>query len=85
MRYHYDMRKPRADGQLHVITAPETFHVDPQRGFLPSPDPLDCLPPAFTPWEEIAHHLPKLLVAGTLRHTLEQLPILKITALQDLA
>jgi len=83
MRYHYGMRKSRADSQPHGITAPETFHVDLQRGFLPSPDPLHCLPLAFTPWEEIAHHLPKLLVAGTLRHTLEQLPILKIEALQD--
>ena len=85
MRYHESMTTYQADSQLHAITNPEIFHVDRQRGFLPAPDPLDCLPPAFTPWEEIAHTLPKLLVAGTLRHTLEQLPTLKGATLQDLA
>ncbi len=85
MRYHEGMRTPRTDSQLRVITNPEIFRVDPQRGFLPSPDPLDCLPPAFTTWEEIAYTLPKLLVAGTMRHTLEHMPILKTAALQDLA
>lgn len=79
------MITPRASSQLRAITNPETFHVDPQRGFLPSPDPLACLPPTFTLWEEIAHNLPKLLVAGTVRHTLEQLPILKVAGLRDLA
>ena len=61
----------------------ETFHVDPQRGFLPSVDPLDCLPAAFAGWEEVARELAKLLVAGTIRHELEQLPILKVSALTE--
>ncbi|HEV8714477.1 MAG TPA: hypothetical protein VGX03_16830 [Candidatus Binatia bacterium] len=77
------MTTPRAYSQLQALTNPRSFHVDPHRGFLPSPDPLDCLPSVFTPWEEIAHNLPKLLVAGTVRHTLEQLPTLKGAALQD--
>jgi len=77
------MIRLRTSCQLRAITNPETFHVDPQRGFLPSLDPLASLPSAFTPWEEIIHQLPKLFVAGTVRHTLEQLPILKVAALQD--
>ncbi len=57
------------------------FRVDPQRGFLPSPDPLGHLPASFAPWEETARELPKLLVAGTVRRHLEQLPRLKVSTL----
>ena len=57
------------------------FHVDPQRGFLPTHDPLDHLPASFAPWEETARELPKLLVAGTVRRHLEQLPLLKVATL----
>jgi indoleamine 2,3-dioxygenase len=59
-----------------------TYHVDPQRGFLPTSDPLTQLPPAFTAWEEVGQELPKLLVAGAVRRAIEQLPLLKIAALQ---
>lgn len=68
--------------QPDTVTDIDFFHVDPQRGFLPSSDPLDRLPAAFVSWEEIAHDLPKLLVAGTLRSVLEQLPVLKISSLR---
>jgi indoleamine 2,3-dioxygenase len=60
-----------------------TFHVDPQRGFLPTPDPLTQLPSAFACWEEVARELPKLLVTGTTRRRLEQLPILKVSTLHQ--
>lgn len=60
-----------------------TYHVDPHRGFLPDPDPLVQLPSAFVSWEEIAQDLPKLLVAGSVRQTINQLPLLKVSALQD--
>ncbi|MBI3304263.1 MAG: hypothetical protein HYZ72_19535, partial [Deltaproteobacteria bacterium] len=77
------MTPPRAQSHQNATIDLETFHVDPQRGFLPSPDPLDRLPPAFARWEEIARDLPKLLVAGRLRPVLEQLPIMKVSTLQD--
>jgi indoleamine 2,3-dioxygenase len=83
IRYHEGMTTPRTAGQVRTITNPETFHVDPQRGFLPATDPLGSLPSAFTPWEEIAHNLPKLLVTDRLRHTFVQLPTLKVAALRD--
>jgi indoleamine 2,3-dioxygenase len=57
------------------------FHVDSQRGFLPTTDPLDHLPSSFASWEEIARALPKHLVAGTIRRELVRLPILKVSAL----
>jgi indoleamine 2,3-dioxygenase len=77
------MTTPRTYSHLNTIIDLNTFYVDSQRGFLPTPDPLDRLPAAFTCWEEIAHDLPKLLVAGTLRRSLEQLPVLKAAVLQD--
>jgi indoleamine 2,3-dioxygenase len=50
--------------------------IDPERGFLPNPDPLDHLPAAFAPWEEIGRNLPKLLTAGNLRSAVQDLPVL---------
>ena len=57
--------------QQHTTKTLSKFQVDPERGFLPSPDPIEALPSAFSPWEEIAHDLPKLLAAGKLRPVLE--------------
>ncbi len=54
----------------------DEFEVDPERGFLPAEDPLECLPAEFAPWEETAHDLPKLLVTGGIRRVLEGLPVL---------
>jgi indoleamine 2,3-dioxygenase len=73
---------PRVRSQHWATNDLDTFPVDPERGFLPSPDPLDRLPSTFARWEEIAHHLPKFLVAGKLRPALEQLPVLDVTQLQ---
>lgn len=76
------MTMSQARNQQCAITDLDVFHIDPERGFLSSPDPLDHLPPTFAHWEEVAHDLPKLLVAGTLRPVLEQLPVLKVTSLR---
>ena len=45
------------------------FDLSPHRGFLPDPDPLVRLPHSdiFSPLEEMANNLPKLLAAGILR------------------
>lgn len=77
------MSTRRSYSQQHASLDLDTFHVDPRRGFLPTPDPLWRLPAAFAPWEDIAHNLPKLLVAGTARRELDQLPLLKVSALSD--
>lgn len=60
-----------------------TFDIDAQRGFLPSLDPLDRLPPAFDAWEEAAHNLPKLLVSGRVRTFIECLPCFDVLRLAD--
>jgi indoleamine 2,3-dioxygenase len=71
-----------SSSQSHIALDLATYHVDPQRGFLPTPDPLAQLPTAFACWEEVARELPKLLVAGAVRRSIEQLPLLKVSALQ---
>ena len=68
--------------QTPIVLDLATYHVDPQCGFLPTPDPLAQLPTAFACWEEMARELPKLLVAGAVRHSIKQLPLLKVSTLQ---
>ena len=53
------------------------------RGFLPLHDPLRALPPAFALWEEVASELPKLLVAGRTRRTVDRMAQLETGALAD--
>jgi indoleamine 2,3-dioxygenase len=81
VRYHKDMSTQQLHNHQQSTLDLARFHVDPQRGFLPTTDPLDRLPSAFAPWEDVARELPKRLVAGALRRDLEQLPLLKISAL----
>lgn len=61
----------------------ERFGVSPQRGFLPSPDPLTLLPAAYKPWEQAARELPRLLAAGRVRPALDGLPVLEVERLAD--
>ncbi|MFQ5697265.1 MAG: hypothetical protein ACE5IL_03145 [Myxococcota bacterium] len=57
------------------------FGVSPERGFLPSPDPLVALPERFEPWETVASELAGLRLAGALGPTLESLPPFGVTSL----
>jgi indoleamine 2,3-dioxygenase len=63
----------------------QSFEVDPERGFLPVPDPLERLPEPFSPWEEVAAWMPKLLAAGCLRREVERLPPLDPSPLEGAA
>src|ERR1700679_2852385 len=56
---------------LPSIAAPK---IDPERGFLPSHDPLTRLPEAFDAWESTASGLPKLLASDHIRRSIEDLP-----------
>ncbi len=52
-----------------------TYDIDNSRGFLPSTDPLLCLPePEAAAWEECARELPKLLVTDHIRSYIKKLP-----------
>ena len=43
------------------------YNIDPERGFLPKPDPLTELPPHFAAWDALSADLPVLLLTGRLR------------------
>ncbi len=60
-----------------------SFGIDAERGFLPPKDPLRQLPPGFAPWEDVAHDIGKLIVAGRLRSAVEGLPRLPVSAIED--
>ena len=51
------------------------FELYPGRGFLPEQDPLQKLPAAFDPWEEVASQLPKLLVTTKARQVIEAMKL----------
>ena len=59
------------------------FGIDTDHGFLPADDPLRVLPSPYAAWEDVAHDLPKLIVSGSLRRTIEGLPHLTASALTD--
>jgi indoleamine 2,3-dioxygenase len=59
------------------------FEIRQDRGFLPSPDPVQTLPDPFSPWEELAALLPKLLLARQLHARVRALPTLDPDSLRD--
>lgn len=54
-----------------------SYGLNLDHGFLPVSDPLEKLPADWVAWEEIAHELPKLLVAEVTRNKLETMPLRK--------
>ena len=70
---------------LKELKSLETYEICPERGFLPSTDPLQKLPDAFAAWEQAAGELPKLLVSDRIRSLLERLPLLDPSALSTKA
>jgi len=68
---------------LDLPTRLDEFDIDPERGFLSAPDPLPRLSAAFDAWEEVARDLPKLLVNGQTRATVERLPSFAVSCLGD--
>src|SRR5579862_10046158 len=59
---------------LQVQPPPVITTISRERGFLPRQDPLIRLPYGFEAWEDVARHLPKLLVSDRLRETIAHLP-----------
>lgn len=58
------------------------YLVDRQRGFLPSQDPVDRMPPGFELWDETVDNLSALIVTETLRDRIHQWPRLDTAPLQ---
>ncbi len=63
----------------------EKYDVSPERGFLPSSDPVLELPLKFSSWEKLSGEMPGLLVASQFRSRAEALPTLEIDELADAA
>jgi indoleamine 2,3-dioxygenase len=61
----------------------ESYDVDAERGFLPRPDPLGCLPKEFAAWDEVGRELPKLMLTGKIRSFIKQLPPLDAAKLAN--
>ena len=59
------------------------YQIDPERGFLPTPDPLSQLPPPFAAWDALSAALPTLLLTGRLWTAVSQLPLLDTDQLND--
>jgi len=57
-----------------MLPSTAALSLDPQRGFLPSQDPLTRLSRPFDAWESVALGLPKLLASDHIRQTIEDLP-----------
>jgi indoleamine 2,3-dioxygenase len=66
-----------------MLTRLDSYEADAERGFLPKPDPLDCLPKEFSAWDEIGRELPKLLMTGKVRSFIKQLPFLDAARLTN--
>ena len=52
------------------------FQIDPERGFLPTVDPIPHLPPSFSQWEDLAAQLSAYLISGRFRSAVSKLAIL---------
>ena len=70
----------RASAEAAKLAA---FGIDPDRGFLLTPDPPAALPHTYVAWEELAAALPKLLGAGVVRDAIRRLPLLDTSVLSD--
>ncbi|XP_078656756.1 indoleamine 2,3-dioxygenase 2-like [Branchiostoma floridae x Branchiostoma belcheri] len=58
------------------------FNLSEERGFLTEEDPLEVLPPYFSPWVDLARETPKLLETQQLRECVHKLPLLDHTRLR---
>lgn len=58
------------------------YDVHVERGFLPPEDPLVQMPLVLAGWCEIAEQLPKLMVAGQVKHFVDTLPVINIDVLK---
>lgn len=95
---HFDSRRPRfletqpLTGRFkrYQITMLQTldilvdkYAISLETGFLPNPLPLQKLAePYYAPWEDLASTLAATIQAGTLRQTIDDLPVLSTKRLK---
>ncbi|MEE2877348.1 MAG: hypothetical protein VX822_06175 [Candidatus Neomarinimicrobiota bacterium] len=59
------------------------FQVDPERGFLPNPDPILELLPQYSKWDRLGAETPALLHNRNFRQAVKELPEIDSSALRD--
>jgi indoleamine 2,3-dioxygenase len=60
------------------------YSVSSKNGFLPESVPMQALQdPYYEPWETLATNLPESIKAKTIRSSIDSLPALSTTRLQD--
>ncbi|EXJ83219.1 indoleamine 2,3-dioxygenase [Capronia coronata CBS 617.96] len=65
------------------IPRPEDYGVSPDRGFLPSQNPLQCLPhQVYDRWERIMNNFQSLLLSKRLRTVIDKLPVIPAVHLE---
>ncbi|EXJ77131.1 indoleamine 2,3-dioxygenase [Capronia epimyces CBS 606.96] len=68
---------------LPPIPRPTDYGVSPDRGFLPSENPLQCLPhQVYDRWERIMNNFQSLLLSKRLRTVIDRLPVLPAVHLE---
>ncbi|KAL2436239.1 Indoleamine 2,3-dioxygenase [Exophiala dermatitidis] len=68
---------------LPPIPRPEDYGVSPDRGFLPSENPIQCLPhQVYDRWERIMNNFQSLLLSKRLRTVIDKLPVIPAVHLE---
>ncbi|WP_170223490.1 indoleamine 2,3-dioxygenase [Nonomuraea turkmeniaca] len=50
------------------------YAIDAHRGFVPAEDPVDALPAAYNPWEQVGRNITALIMTGRIRPAIESMP-----------
>src|SRR4051812_10354000 len=79
---HTRLARGSASGHGRSDAELARFDISPERGFIPPADPLQQLPAAFAPWEQLAAQLPKLLMTDQLRAMIDTMPAISPEALR---
>ncbi|ETI20092.1 hypothetical protein G647_08126 [Cladophialophora carrionii CBS 160.54] len=68
---------------LPPVPLPEDYGISPERGFLPSDLPLQCLShPVYDRWERIMNNFQSLLLSKRLRAVIDKLPVIPAVHLE---
>jgi len=67
---------------LSLLDLPR-FEIDPVRGFMPTEEPLQRLPPGYEAWDDLGRRLPELLERKRFRAAVAALPAIDPTPLDD--
>ncbi|EZF29601.1 hypothetical protein GTR04_6428 [Trichophyton interdigitale] len=68
---------------LRPVPNIEDYGITAEHGFLPEKPPATELPAYYAPWETTVGNLQPLILAGRLRNTIENMPVLSLEYLES--